>query len=342
MKNKKRIVGIIMTLLVIMSLVACAKNSNEVGYSSNKSAERATSSGGGAYYESKDDSVNSGEWLTPAMPAESQDASDMEAQPVAGDSKESITPLDVSDEKIIRKVYMRIETLDFDDFISNVNSSVEYLGGYIESADVNGKSIYGYDDTRSAEMIVRIPRAKLNKFMEQVEGSANVTSKSESTENVTLQYVDTESRKKALEIEQERLFAILEKTETLQDIFTLESRLSSIRYELQNFESKIRTMDNQVDYSTVTMNINEVERITPVKEKKLTMWEEIRQQYSENIYEFKEGSKEFFIGFVVNLPYILIWAIVLMVVVIVCRKLYRKFMKNDIVPSVKTEEKSND
>lgn len=341
MKNKKRITGIVVTLLVIISLVACAKKSSE-GYSNNKMTDRTTSSPAEAKYDSKNSSNDSGEWFTQAMPAETQESNDMEAMPGAGASKESITPLDVSDEKIIRKVYMRIETLEFDDFISNVNSSVEFLGGYIESADINGKSIYGYNDTRSAEMIVRIPRTKLNKFMEQVEGSANVTSKSESTENVTLQYVDTESRKKALEIEQERLFSILEKTETLQDIFTLESRLSSIRYELQNFESKIRTIDNQVDFSTVTMNINEVERITPVKEKKLSMWEEIRQQYSENIYEFKEGLKEFFVGFVVNLPYIIIWAIVLVIAIIVCKRLYRKFMKSDNTPNVKTEEKSGD
>ena len=47
---------------------------------------------------------------------------------------------------------------------------------------------------------------------------------------------------------------------------TLESRLSSI-HELQMYETELRTIDNKVDYSTVTIfSVNEVERITLIEE----------------------------------------------------------------------------
>lgn len=68
--------------------------------------------------------------------------------------------------------------------------------------------------------------------------------------------------KKALETEQERLLALLEKAENVEDIITIENRLSDVRYELENYESQIRLLDNQIDYSTVYVDISEVSRVT--------------------------------------------------------------------------------
>ncbi len=64
-----------------------------------------------------------------------------------------------------------------------------------------------------------------------------MTSQSESAEDVTLQYTDTESRIASLKNEQERLNALLEKADTLENIFKLEERLTEVRYELENYQS---------------------------------------------------------------------------------------------------------
>ena len=68
----------------------------------------------------------------------------------------------------------------------------------------------------------------------------------------------------------------MEKTDNLEDIIALESRLSSIRYELQMYETEIRTIDNKVEYSTVTISINEVERMTPTSEEKETVFTRLK------------------------------------------------------------------
>ena len=91
----------------------------------------------------------------------------------------------------------------------------------------------------------RIPADRLDRFVETVESAGNVTSKQEQVTDVTLQYSDTESRKKSLEIEQERLWALLEKAESLDAVVALEARLSEIRYELESYTSQLRPYDNQ-------------------------------------------------------------------------------------------------
>lgn len=81
---------------------------------------------------------------------------------------------------------------------------------------------------RHASMTVRIPTKHLEAFLQAAQASGNVVSQSETTEDVTLQYSDVESRKKSLEIEQERIWALLEKAESLESVIALEERLSEI------------------------------------------------------------------------------------------------------------------
>ncbi len=191
---------------------------------------------------------------------------------------------------------------------------------------------------RYGSIVARIPKARLNEFLNTVDDTSNVISRNETTENVTLKYVDVESHKKALEIEQERLLALLEKVETLEDIITLEGRLSTVRYELESYEAQLRTYDNLVEYSTVTMNIQEVERMTTVAEKKLSVWERIRTGFGDTMFNIGEGLQNFFVWFIVNLPYLLIWAVIIAVIVIISRRYIKKSKTKSIEYEPKREE----
>lgn len=167
--------------------------------------------------------------------------------------------------KLIRNITMQVETEEFDRMISGVNAKLSELGGYTEQSDISGTSLNyrGQPIPRYANITARIPDDKLDRFVGAVSDSGNVTNKSESTQDVTLQYSDMESRKKSLEIEQERIWQFLEKAESIDTVITLEQRLSDIRYQLESMESQLRLYDNQVDYSTVYLNIAEVTSYTP-------------------------------------------------------------------------------
>ncbi|HPU63089.1 MAG TPA: DUF4349 domain-containing protein [Mobilitalea sp.] len=234
---------------------------------------------------------------------------------------------DLSMEKIITKVNLEVETQDFDDLINSVKDDMVKLGGYEEKSEISGKRYYSRNTSRYAYIVARIPRERLNEFVEAVRENGNIINESSTSENVTLQYVDTASRKKALEIEQERLFVLLEKSESMEDIVTLESRLSNIRHELQMYETELRTIDNQVDYSTVTISIYEVERITPTEENE-SVFVRIKNGFGKTIYDISEGFKNFVVWFAVNLPYLIIWAVVITMGVIIFRKVYKKYSNN--------------
>jgi predicted negative regulator of RcsB-dependent stress response len=234
-----------------------------------------------------------------------------------------------SQDKIIRTFYMDVETQEFDALITKLDSEMGRLNGYVENSKISGRSFNDREGARIASITVRIPRDKVDEFVNAVDESANVINKQESTENVTLEYADIESRKKSLEIEQERLFVLLEKADTLESIVTLESRLSEIRYQLQNYETTLRTYDNKVEYSTVTLSIQEVEKLSPTVEMKQTVGTRITNGFSETIYNISEGLQNLLVWFVVNLPYLLIWTVIIAAIVLIARRVYKKYTGED-------------
>ncbi len=174
---------------------------------------------------------------------------------------------------------------------------------------------------------MRIPSAHLDPFLSQINEQSNVTNRSESIEDVTLQYSDIESRNKTLAVEQERLWALLEKADTLEAVIALEERLSEIRYELESFESQLRLYDNQVDYSTVYLNIDEVRVFTPTTPDSVTT--RIQKGFTRNLEGVVNGLVNFTVWLLSSLPTLILLAAILALIGIIARLLYR-FIKKAI------------
>lgn len=231
--------------------------------------------------------------------------------------------------KMITNVNMSVETENFDKLMASIESKVRELDGYMESYNTGYYSDYYSDATnlRYAYITARIPSENLDGFVTTVEGASNVINKSSNTSDVTLNYVDTESRKKALETEYDSLLAILAKAEDVMAIIELQSRMSEVRYEIESLESQLRTYDNKVNYSSVYIDVNEVMHITPVITKKETTWDKIDAGLSNNMYKIKQGFVNTFIGFMSAIPYIAIVFIILLIILVVTVIIVKKEKK---------------
>lgn len=228
--------------------------------------------------------------------------------------------------KLIRRVNLSVETQNFSELTQNIEKKVEELGGYVESSSVYGGSIQ-YDSLQNANYTIRVPADKLDVFVSAVAKTSNITNKSETATDVTLQYVDTKSRKEALTVEQERLMDLLEKADTIETIVALESRLTEVRYEIQNLESQLRTYDNQVDYATVSISISEVEIYSPDVTEPVSDLERMTNGFVNSVKRVIRNVKEFLIGLVIVLPYLIVWAVVIVVCVWIIKVCIRRNKK---------------
>lgn len=236
----------------------------------------------------------------------------------------------VTDRKLIRRISMDAETEDMDTLLSGIDAKVTELGGYVESRSVRrGSSYTSYVQSRYATLTVRIPADRLDEFVSHVGGVSNVTSTSETSEDVTLIYVATESRMKALQAEEERLLTLIDEAANLSELLELEKRLTEIRTELESVTSQLRLYDNLVDYGTVNLSISEVTQYTPTEEP--TFWERISTGFTGSVKNLGVILTEFVIFFVCALPYLIPMAAIGGVVLLIV-KLARKKNKGQQPP----------
>lgn len=219
----------------------------------------------------------------------------------AGDNSSAAIP---ENRKWIITVDMSAETEDLDALLESLDATIASLKGFVEGQNIYNGSSYSSRRYRSASMTVRIPAESVDQFTQEVSGFANVVRSNKNLEDVTLNYTSTESRIQALKTEEERLLDFMAKAENMTDLLKIEDRLTEVQYELERYSSKLRVYDNQIDYATIYLDIEEVQEYTPVVEK--TTWERIRDGFIGSVKDLGNGIKEIVIWVLIRSPYLVI------------------------------------
>lgn len=285
--NKKGLVLFVSAALIAMSFTGCGGASKSYATTNGKSYDTAmaTEAYDGDYgYEYAEEELA---------------AADVES------------PVEVQDtsRKLITTYNLSVETEEFDGYTKYLENKVTEFGGYIQDLSEYNGSISGRSyETRYSYLTVRIPSAKAKDFLNLVGENANITNQDMNVEDVTLRYVDTKSEKDSYVVEQERLMAFLEQAETMEDILTIEARLSEVRYKINSMESQLRTYDNLVDYTTFNINISEVETYTEPEPESYgaRLW----RSFTEGLSDTVENLGDFFVGFLWALPGLVVFIVI--------------------------------
>lgn len=294
-----------------------AGSSYETASATSKSsyAMDAYSAGGAEEYSAEADGAE-------AAPA---DYNGMNYAAAAENGEEAANSADIengrSSRKLIRTFDLDAETTDFDNLVAQLQQETQNLGGYVENSYVNGNSYYT-ENSRYASLTLRIPKDKTDDFLGTVGEMANVTSRSENVEDVTLTYTDLKSHVEALQAEQEQLMKLMEQAKTVEDTMSIQSRLTDVRYELESYMSQLKVYDNQVDYDTVNISIQEVKNETPTGE--LSIGQKMLNGLENSLRAIAESAKNLCIWFVASIPYFVILFAVIFAVVSIIKKIRKK------------------
>ena len=232
-------------------------------------------------------------------------------------------------DKIIYSGHVYMETTEFDAALANLDRAVASYGGFIQESSVNGNTRYNEDGSttvvnRWGYYVVRIPSAKFSAFMQLADGIGNVISSSRTAENVTSQYTDYEARLSSLYIQEERLLDMLEESGDLESLIQLEARLSEVRSEIERIERNLRDLDQRLAYSTVTLELQEVEIYTPTVAVQRTFGEKMADALSDGWRSFVRGLQNFLVSLTYSLPTLILLAVIAVAAVIVVLRLRRR------------------
>ena len=231
----KRAVTMWLAALLVLSLTACGG-----GASGGGDATASSSAGGG---ESLSFSTQESQDSAPGEPG----AEAEEASPQAGQNA-----------KLIRRAELEIQTEAFDTAAASLEALVAEAGGYFQSAQVEGGSLRDQNAARYGNYVIRLPEENFSAFLDQSGSLGYVVRRSESSENVSQAYYDTETRLAAQRTKQERLLALLAQADTMESIIELENALSETEYEIQSLTTDLEHYDDLIDYATVDLYLAEV------------------------------------------------------------------------------------
>lgn len=227
-------------------------------------------------------------------------------------------------EKIIYTANLEIQTLGYDETVSSIRRKITAAGGFIESEYESDNNYRWYEEssngsTRYLSLTIRIPSEQFSTFLESLEGDGKITSRTVNASNISQRYSDTEATKKALEIEQERLLAMMDRAETIEDMITVEARLSEVERELNNYRTQLSGMDRDVQYSTIYVNLQEVRRYTQ-EVREVTYLERLQEAAEDAITGFVEFMEDLSLFVVRNFPFLII---LLIIILLIGRKIRR-------------------
>lgn len=236
------------------------------------------------------------------------------------------------DRKLIKNVNMGVETKNFDEYLKSIQLKAAEFEGYVSNLSVYDKSYYNgstYGSSNrgsTADIEIRIPTASLDSFLALVEEGVNVKYQTLNTTDVTLQYSDMEAHIKSLTTEQDRLMELIAKAESVDAIIVIESRLSEVRYQLESYHSQLRLMDNQVQYSTISLSVVDVKEYQTTDE--TSYFERIRIGFMDNLGQLGAFISSLFLALVTSLPTLIFLILALALLIFLIRKLLKAFRNN--------------
>lgn len=306
MKMKKKLFALL-ALLLVLSLAACG------GASKNSAAGIATDSAPQDAPSTPQENYNAAEmgWDIPAMAEEG----DFAPEPSPGGGSYGGVPANA---KIIYTASLALETREFDDASKALAALVADMGGYFESKTVN----QGY--YRSMDAVVRVPVANFTAFLDRAGETAHAVNRSEYLDDVSEAYYDQESRLTTQRVKLERLQELLGKAEDMADIITIESAISDTELEIEYLTGSLRKYDSQINYSTISLSLSEVYRLSTDEEVPVTFGQRLASAFSTGCQRGVEGLEDFAVGVARNWVGLLIWAVILAAAVLLIRRQLRK------------------
>ena len=223
-------------------------------------------------------------------------------------------------QKIVYTGNLSIQTLEYEKSAASIRKKIKDAGGFSEAESERDNDYYWYShsggsgNTRYLNITARIPSEKFEDFINSLSGDGKVMSRSVNAENISQVYANKETYKKSLEKEQERLLEMMDKAQTIEEMITVESRLSEVERQLNVYKTDLAQMDKDVEFSTVYIELKEVKRYTE-EVSSTTFGEELKYAFEDAISSFKNFCEGIILFVVRNFPYLIILAVIIVMIV---------------------------
>ncbi|MGL5082801.1 MAG: DUF4349 domain-containing protein [Microcoleaceae cyanobacterium] len=161
-------------------------------------------------------------------------------------------------------------------------------------------------DRQRASMQIRVPQEKLDSTLQKLKQLGTIQSQTLTAEDVSDQLVDFEARLRNLRKTEETLLKIMERSGEVADVLKVAQELSGVRNSIEQTAAQIKSLQNRVAYSTVTINL-EAAIASPTSERSVAnQLQETWQDVSRSLGQFTTNLMQLGIWLLLYSPYLLL------------------------------------
>lgn len=188
--------------------------------------------------------------------AQSQPADQQQPRPAAAVAKAAF-----NQRKLIFTADVGLLVDDFSSAAQRIPGLIEAHGGYLAIAKVNHTT----GSKLSGRWGARVPVDRYQLFLDALGELGDVEMQTQSTQEVTEEYVDVESRIAGKQQLEQRILNLLQsQAGTLEQVIEVERELGRVRVEIEQMQGRLRYLADQVALATVTISVRERESPEPI------------------------------------------------------------------------------
>ena len=177
----------------------------------------------------------------------------------AADAADDTAGAGVADSRmLIRTGEVVVEVDDYGAAHDSLSSMARDRGGYVSDSTQRTHS-HDNETWTTGSIVLRVPSEEFDAAFDDAKATGEVQSATTSSEDVTDQLVDIEARLANLRAERDRLRTLYEQANETEDVLQVSRELSNVQEEIERLEAQQRHLEEQVQYATITVQIDERE-----------------------------------------------------------------------------------
>jgi hypothetical protein len=161
------------------------------------------------------------------------------------------------DTKIIHTAHITLEVKDVLGSVETLKNLAAQKGGYISSTNVQNT----YNNRLSGSVILRVPAAEFENTLTGVKAIGTVKTVSTEGRDVTEEYVDLQAQKTSYQNQLAQYNEIMKKAVDVEDVIVIQQQIDRVQTELNRLEGRLKYLNSQIDFSTITVNLQEPEPV---------------------------------------------------------------------------------
>lgn len=192
---------------------------------------------------------------------------------------------------------------DFRASIESASTIASSLGGFVLSTDVSG--------SRGGTIVLRVPAENFDDALGELRRLGEIKEETISGRDVSEEFVDLQARLRNLEAQETVLLRLMDRAQTVSATIKVQRELSGVQMEIERLRGRIRFLDDQTSFSTITATIARADLAPPEPAGSVgRAWQNAQETFTAVVSAIIIGS-----GFV--LPLALLLALVALVVRVV-------------------------